>query len=128
MSGQKFGEFNKGPKRNPCLANRHAHTGDRIKHPSRNYNDMTWRGFNARHRTVPGLIDAFAPDTPPEKRVVRVMHGHKLADMGRMTLRWRGGFMAAWSANTIICSRRRWWTRRSSQTHIPLLRQVSGSA
>lgn len=100
MAGQEFGEFNKGTKRNPCLANRHTHTGDRIEHPGGNYDDVTRRGFNARHRTVPGLIDAFAPHLPPEKRVVRVMHCHKLADMGRMTLRWPAGSTGNSSGNT----------------------------
>jgi hypothetical protein len=68
---------------------------DRIKHPGRNYNGMTRSCFDACHRTVAGLIDAFAPDPPFEKRVVRVMHGHKLADMGRMTLRWPAGSPAS---------------------------------
>jgi hypothetical protein len=100
MSGEEFGEFDKGAKRNARLANRHAHAGDRIEHPGGNYDDMPRRSFNARHRTVPGPIDAFAPHPPPEKRVVRVMHGHKLADMGRMTLRWPAGSTASFRSNT----------------------------
>ncbi|MBB6014491.1 hypothetical protein HNR59_003886 [Aquamicrobium lusatiense] len=100
MRGQKFGEFNKGTKRNLRLANRHTHTGDRVQHPGRYDNYMTRCGFNPRHRTVPGSIDAFASHPPPEERMVRVMNGHKLADMGRMTLRWPAGSIASLSANT----------------------------
>ena len=91
MRGQKLGKFSKGAKRNPRFANSHTHTGDRIEHPGRYDNDMTRSSFNPRHRTVPGSIDAFASHPPPEERMVRVMHGHKLADMGRMTLRWHAG-------------------------------------
>lgn len=91
MRSQKFGEFNKGTKRNPRLANRHTHTSDRVEHPGRYDNDMTRRGFNPRHRTVSGSINAFASHPPPEERVVGVMHSHKLADMGRMTMRWPSG-------------------------------------
>jgi hypothetical protein len=90
MRSQKFGEFNKGTKRYPRLAKRHTHTSDRVEHPGRYDNDMTRRGFNPRHRTVSGSINAFASHPPPEKRVVGVMHSHKLADMGRMTMRWQG--------------------------------------
>ena len=107
MSGEEFCEFDEGAKRNARLANRHAHAGDRIEHPGGNYDDMPRRGFNSRQRTVPGPIDAFAPHPPLEKRVVRVMHGHKLADMGRMTLRWPAGSTASLSASMIICPRTR---------------------
>jgi hypothetical protein len=100
MSGEEFCEFDEGAKRNARLANRHAHAGDRIEHPGGNYDDMPRRGFNSRQRTVPGPIDAFAPHPPLEKRVVRVMHGHKLADMGRMTLRWPAGSTASLRPNT----------------------------
>ncbi len=100
MRSQKFGEFNKGTKRNPRLANRHTHTSDRVEHPGRYDNDMTRRGFNPRHRTVSGSINAFASHPPPEKRVVGVMHSHKLADMGRMTMRWPAGSTASFRLNT----------------------------
>eukprot|EP01041_Mallomonas_annulata_P021059 gene21059-41016_t len=75
MRSQKFGEFNKGTKRNPRLANRHTHTSDRVEHPGRYDNDMTRRGFNPRHRTVSGSINAFASHPPPEERVRVGDHG-----------------------------------------------------
>ncbi|TQM94643.1 hypothetical protein BD293_3327 [Roseinatronobacter monicus] len=107
MSGEKLSEFGKGAKRNARLANRHAHAGDRIEHPGGNHDDMPRRGFNARHRTVPRLIDAFAPHPPSKKRMVRVMHGHKLPDMGRMTLRWPVGSIVSFSLSTTTSPRMR---------------------
>lgn len=128
MRSQKFGEFNKGTKRNPRLANRHTHTSDRVKHPGRYDNDMTRRGFNPRHRTVSGSINAFASHPPPEERVVGVMHSHKLADMGRMTMRWPAGSTASLSANMLICLRTKWSMKPSPPTNTLSPKPVAASA
>ena len=41
-----------------------------------------------RHSAVSALLDALAPDSLPKEGMMRIVDGHELADMGRMTLRW----------------------------------------
>ena len=41
-----------------------------------------------RHSAISALLDALAPDSLPKEGMMRIVDGHKLADMGRMTLRW----------------------------------------
>lgn len=88
MGGQETGEIDECDKRYARFADLHACAGDRVQHPRRYNDDIARRRFDMRRSTAITLVDALATDLLPKQRMMRIMDGYKLTDMGRMTLRW----------------------------------------
>ena len=102
------------------LTQTHRATHDRIQHPRRNENNISWAGLNVHELSRSTFLGVLAAESATIERVPPILNHRRQPDMGRMAVRsWSGGRITTARAPSAALRPRRSSTRCSRARSSP---------